>query len=94
MQFSFLCLKARQSEVKEEYTFDPELFLSQAMTKVDWSFDVKVRSCVNERFNDALAEECELNGREYTFLVWRVCWNKHLSTCGSEHQYHSPFKMP
>ena len=50
--------------------FDPEQFLSQAMTKVDWS-------CVNERFNDALTEECELNGREYAFLVWRVCLSKH-----------------
>lgn len=49
--------------------FDPEQFLSQAMTKVDWSYEVKVRSCVNERFNDALTEECELNGREYAFLV-------------------------
>ena len=57
--------------------FDPEQFLSQAMTKVDWSYEVKVRSCVNERFNDALTEESELNGREYAFLVWRVCLNKH-----------------
>ncbi|OAO13658.1 E set domain-containing protein [Blastocystis sp. ATCC 50177/Nand II] len=69
LQFSFLFLKKREKEAKEEYVFDPEQFLSQAMTKVDWSYEVKVRSCVNERFNDALTEECELNGREYAFLV-------------------------
>ncbi|KAK8813885.1 hypothetical protein WA556_000456, partial [Blastocystis sp. ATCC 50177/Nand II] len=60
LQFSFLFLKKREKEAKEEYVFDPEQFLSQAMTKVDWSYEVKVRSCVNERFNDALTEECEL----------------------------------
>ena len=52
--------------------FDPEQFLSQAMTKVDWSYEVKVRSCVNERFNDALTLGCVAGARTTTAALGAV----------------------
>lgn len=75
VKFSFYYLKKKPAAA-EEYVFDPEVFLTQAMTKVDWSYDIKVKSCVNERFHDRIREECELNGREYPSVLLWLCFSK------------------
>lgn len=58
-----------KEDPKESYVFNPELFLSQSSSKVDWTYDLRVRSCVNEHFNDVVGEKCELNGKEETFSI-------------------------
>ena len=75
VKFSFYYLK-KPAAAEEEYVFDPEVFLTQAMMKVDWSYDIKVKSCVNERFHDRIREECELNGREYPSVLLCLCFSK------------------
>lgn len=58
-----------KEDPKESYVFNPEVFLSQSSSKVDWTYDLHVRSCVNELFNDVVGEKCELNGKEETFSI-------------------------
>ena len=56
----------------EEYVFDPEEFISQSFTKVDWVYELQVCSCLNEHFNDVLGEKCEYNGKEESFVLFCV----------------------
>ena len=65
LKFSFLVRS--KSTIEGEYVFDPEAFLAQSSSKVNWEYILQVRSCVNEHFNDVMGEKCELNGLEESF---------------------------
>lgn len=60
------------------YTFDPEEYLNQKLTKVDWTYDITVLSCLNERFGETLGVREEMEGREENMTISYVC-NKQAS---------------
>ena len=49
--------------------FDPEEYLSQNLTKVDWTYDLMVLSCLNERFGETLGVREEMEGREENMTI-------------------------
>lgn len=61
--------RSAEKEVGEDFEFNGSEFMTQSLTKVNWSYDVLVRSCVNPKFNDALKERCRMNGKEETVVL-------------------------
>ena len=82
LRFSFFFNPKWNSQEPPEkaacYVFDPEEYLSQNLTKIDWTYDVMVLSCLNERFGETLGVREEMEGREENTVVLTV-FNKHLS---------------
>ena len=54
------------------YEFNPDEYHNQKLTKVDWSYELDVRSCVNERFGDVIEVRSELDGQEIHLCIWEV----------------------
>ena len=52
------------------YVFNPDQYHDQKLTKVDWTYDLDVRGCVNERFGDVLKVRSEFDGKEETLRVY------------------------
>lgn len=61
--------RSAEKEVGEDTEFNGSEFMTQSLTKVNWSYDVLVRSCVNPKFNDELKERCRMNGKEETVVL-------------------------
>ena len=72
LKFTFSISPKKEIQNDEEYVFDPEEFISQSFTKVDWVYELQVCSCLNEHFNDVLGEKCEYNGKEESFVLFCV----------------------
>ena len=51
------------------YVFEPEEYLGQSLTKVDWSYDLSVVSCVNEHLGEKLGVQDPFEGREEVTFV-------------------------
>ena len=75
LKFSFFFNAKREVEEASEssYEFIAEDLLGESLTKVNWSYDILVKSCVNPKFNDVLSERCEVNGPERCTPRRRFC---------------------
>ena len=73
LRFSFFFNPKWNSQEPPEkaacYVFDPEEYLSQNLTKVDWTYDLMVLSCLNERFGETLGVREEMEGREENMTI-------------------------
>ena len=71
LKFSFFFNAKREVDEASESSFEfiAEDLLGESLTKVNWSYDILVKSCVNPKFNDVLSERCEVNGKEETFMI-------------------------
>ena len=72
LKFTFSISPKKEVQNDEDYVFDPEEFISQSFTKVDWVYELQVCSCLNEHFNDILGETCEYNGKAASFVLFCV----------------------
>lgn len=68
--------------------FEPEEYLGQNLTKIDWNYDLPVVSCVNEHLGEKLGVQDRFEGREEVTFVCSVTTNNrnHHNLCSPEEQ--------
>ncbi|KAK8800946.1 hypothetical protein WA588_001774 [Blastocystis sp. NMH] len=58
------------------YMFEPEEYLGQNLTKIDWNYDLPVVSCVNEHLGEKLGVQDRFEGREEVTFVCSVYYKQ------------------
>lgn len=58
------------------YMFEPEEYLGQNLTKIDWNYDLPVVSCVNEYLGEKLGVQDRFEGREEVTFVCSVYYKQ------------------